>query len=357
MGVIVGEVPVSLALARVASVTESEVGRARGRRYASIVGRSFNRGLSRGTIAALALCFAALLPTDAAVAKPGYQVSPPSLELSLFVGASNGYSLFVDGERPDRVTVSVSRAALATATYEVPGRVTDSRIEANLGALGRISVGFRPRVLEGGKPIDSERCKGRQRTNEKGRFVGTVEFHGELDFADASATRVEGNRFRSFRIVCRRQRRARTSAGPLPGAALGRIVAAARAPGGTTLFSALTRVPDIKPGATWEFGAFRSETLGRIKVTREVRNASYVGVAESAPGALPTTATVEPPAPFHGSAAFSQSPGLPAAWSGSLGVELPGTAIVPLTGPAFAAGLCRGSGEAEQRPCTDLLTG
>ena len=251
--------------------------------------------------------------------------------------------------------MQVIRIALANVTYEVPGRVTDSRIEANLGALGRISVGFRPRVAEGGEPIDNGRCKGRRAINEKGRFVGTVEFHGEFDFADASATRVEGNRYRTFRIVCRRQRRARVSAGPFPGAARGRIVAAARAPGATTLFDALTRVPDIKPGPTWEFGALRAETLGRIKITREVRNASYTGVTESAPGALPVTATVEPPAPFLGSAAFSQSPGLPAAWSGSLAVELPGGGIVPLTGPDFAAALCRGTGEPEQQPCTDLL--
>jgi hypothetical protein len=50
------------------------------------------------------------------------------------------------------------------------------------------SDSFRPRVKEGGEPIDNERCKGRQALNEKGHFVGEVEF-GELDFADASATR------------------------------------------------------------------------------------------------------------------------------------------------------------------------
>ena len=319
------------------------------------MGRSSNRGWSKGTIAALALCLAALLPTDAAEAKPGYEVRPPGVEFFFFASASNGYSLFVRGERPDRVEVEVDRI-VASATYEVPGRVTDSRIEANLGALGRISVGFHPRVKEGGEPIDDKRCKGRKAMNEKGQFVGTVEFHGELGFADASATRVGGNRFRNFRIVCSRHKQAQASAGPFPGAALGRVVAAARVPGFATDFSALTRVPDIKPGPTWEFGARRSETLGRIKVTREVHNASYSGVTESTPGALPVTATVEPPAPFLGAAAFSQSPGLPAAWSGSLAVELPGAGIVPLTGPDFAAALCRGSGEPEQRPCTDLLT-
>jgi hypothetical protein len=327
------------------------------RRYAFVVGRSSNRGLSRGTVAALAalaLGFAALLPADAAEGKRGYELRAPSFEHFFFASATNDYSVFVRGYRPDRVEVLVD-GALASATYEVPGRVTHSRIEADLGALGRISVGFRARVKEGGKSIDNGRCKGRESTNEKGVFVGRVEFHGELDFADASATRVSGNRFQDFRVVCSRHRHARASAAPFPGAARGRIAAAARVPGFATNFSALTRIPDIKPGPTWEFGAWRRESLGRIKVTREVHNAAYSGVTESAPGALPITATVEPPAPFVGSAVFSQDPGLPAAWSGSLAVELPGGGIVPLTGPDFAAALCRGSGEPEQRPCTDLL--
>lgn len=80
-------------------------------------------------------------------------------------------------------------------------------------------------------------------------------------------------------------------------------------------------------------------------------------MTESAAGVEPITATVEPPPPFLGSGAFSQSPGQPATWGGSLAVELPGAGAVPLTGPDFAAMLCRGSGELEQRPCTDLLTG
>jgi hypothetical protein len=329
--------------------------RERGAGYGWAVGRSSNWGWSRKAIVALSLLFAALLPISAAEAKPGYEVTSPDFELFFFANATNGYSVIVSGERPDRVAVRISRG-LATVTYEVPGRVTDSRIKANLGALGRISVGFRPRVAEGGERIDNGRCRGRKALNEKGRFVGTVEFHGELDFADVSATRAEGNRYRSFRIVCSRRKQARASAGPFPGSILGRVAAAARIPGVATYFSAVTRVPDIKPGPTWAFSASRIETFTRIKVTREVGTGSYVGVTESAPGALPVTATVEPPAPFLGSSAFTQSPGLPAAWRGSLAVELPGAGIVPLAAPGFAAALCRGAGELEQRPCTDLLS-
>jgi hypothetical protein len=323
------------------------------------VGHPSKRGLSRGTTAALAvlaISLTALLTTAAAEAKPGYQVTPPDFELFFFANATNGYSVHVAGERPGRVMVSVSRN-FETATYELPGRVTDSRIEANLGALGRISVGFHPRVTEGGGRFDNGRCRGRKALNEKGRFVGSFEFHGELDFADISATRFEGNRYRSFRVVCSRHTRVRASAAPFPGEAAGRVVAVAHVPGASTYFSALTRVPDIKPGPTWEFSAARIEDFSRIRVIREVRSASYVGVTASDPGVQPVTATVEAPAPFSGLAAFSQTPDQLAAWSGSLAVELPGAGAVPLTGPAFAAAFCRGSGELAQRPCTDLLAG
>src|SRR5689334_3950343 len=227
-------------------------------------------------------------------------------------GATNDYLVFVFAERPDKVEVQVVNG-LATATYELRGRVTENRIEANLGALGRISVGFRPRVAEGGEKIDDGRCKGRRSLNEKGRFVGTVEFHGELGFADASAVRAGGNRIRDFRTVCKRRGRAHGSAGPLPGSLLSRIAAAAHVPGVTVRFGAGTAVPDIKPGPTWGFSASRIETGGRIEITREVRSASYAGVTESGAGVVPVAATVEPGGPFVGSASFSQAPGQPAA--------------------------------------------
>ena len=59
-----------------------------------------------------------------------------------------------------------------------------------------------------------------------------------------------------------------------------------------------------------------------------------------------TWATVEPPRPFSGSASFSRS--AQSTWIGSLGVELPGVGIVPLTGDEYAARLYWG--EPEQSP-------
>lgn len=61
-------------------------------------------------------------------------------------------------------------------------------------------------------------------------------------------------------------------------------------------------------------------------------------------GDFPLRATVTPPAPFLGSAAFQRMPAGNNAWTGSLSIELPGAGRVPLAGTGFSARLCQDSG-------------
>jgi hypothetical protein len=56
----------------------------------------------------------------------------------------------------------------------------------------------------------------------------------------------------------------------------------------------------------------------------------------SLPGMHPATATLAPPAPFHGKAAYSEETG---AWTGTLGVDLAGLRL-PLSGPDYRVHLC-----------------
>jgi len=56
----------------------------------------------------------------------------------------------------------------------------------------------------------------------------------------------------------------------------------------------------------------------------------------SLPGAHPATATLAPPPPFYGEAAYSEKSD---AWTGNLGVNLAGSKL-SLTGPAFDVHLC-----------------
>jgi hypothetical protein len=71
------------------------------------------------------------------------------------------------------------------------------------------------------------------------------------------------------------------------------------------------------------------------------------GVPESLDA--PATATVEPAAPFSGSATFGLTSPHHAEWRGDLAVGLPGYGRVPLTGPKVRSGLCRG------KACTPTL--
>jgi len=73
------------------------------------------------------------------------------------------------------------------------------------------------------------------------------------------------------------------------------------------------------------------------------------GFAVGGPTGAPTEATVEPPAPFHGSATFKLESSTEASWSGDLSVEIPTLGDVRLTGPPFWSTLCAGTA------CTETL--
>ena len=72
-------------------------------------------------LAALVLCFLAPPPAGATGAKSGYELTRPSLELFFFAEASNGYSLFVRGQRPDRVEVHLAAPVAADARQDHVG--------------------------------------------------------------------------------------------------------------------------------------------------------------------------------------------------------------------------------------------
>jgi hypothetical protein len=67
------------------------------------------------------------------------------------------------------------------------------------------------------------------------------------------------------------------------------------------------------------------------------------GLSLSAPNGMPSEATVEPPAPFSGRAAFGLESPTVATWTGDLSVELATLGRVGLVEPGFRAGACQGS--------------
>jgi hypothetical protein len=55
-----------------------------------------------------------------------------------------------------------------------------------------------------------------------------------------------------------------------------------------------------------------------------------------------TSATVRPPAPFHGTGSYAAAPDGTKSWTGSLSVSFPGAPRFPLTGPQFEDMLATG---------------
>lgn len=248
---------------------------------------------------------------------------PPGFRLE----ASNGYTLYVNGfGLRRRGTLAVTAAKKGReVNYEAPATITETSIQADLGALGEISVEFRRshraatvRCGKEGEPIRFD----------SGSWVGTIDFHGEEGFTDVEAGSARGyveqallGPFCGGGIVEGSSERAR-------GAAL-----YVRNPG---LGPELT-VYKHRPGAAALVIAYLSEWTEDIRIDRSA--SEWMPGRDFAYTPNLRTATVAPPGPFSGSARFDLGAKAGRRWSGDLTVDMPGRADVPLTGPLLRAEL------------------
>lgn len=110
------------------------------------------------------------------------------------VKASAGYSLFVfevrsHGGRAARVILVVT-GKHGSAIYAAPALVSDTSMEADLGALGKIAIAFHP---SGEARTVHSSCDQRTVSFDSGFYEGTIEFHGEDGYTDVEATSAEGD--------------------------------------------------------------------------------------------------------------------------------------------------------------------
>jgi hypothetical protein len=270
-------------------------------------------------VSATATAAASTLPWARASAK-GELPIPGAFRLQ----ASNGYTLTVLGLAPpggasSRMMLIMSGTNRAV-TYIAPATVTETSIEANLGALGEISVTFR----RSGKPATA-RCGERQVSFDSGLYEGKIAFHGEEGYADAEATSVPGNLDFYLQELCGEF--VSGGGGPRRGAQLN-----IRNPGlGPELF-----VANRKPGAAF-IEANVSEYVSGIRIDRYTRLVMPEGCFLY--DNKLRTASLRPPAPFAGSARFDRGKKAAQRWSGDLTVDMPGHSGVPLTGGALRATL------------------
>jgi hypothetical protein len=259
------------------------------------------------------LAFCAISPCLAA---PAPAVAS-SVELSAH--ASNGYRIEVTGSRR-KVRLS-ARGPAGTATYVVPGRVTQRRIVANFGKRGMIDVAFRP----GGRArieTPPNRCEGRPRVTRWGAFVGTIHFKGERGFTRLRVRHASGAIHKAPRWRCERRR-----------------VPLAEEDDGLVLFELADPRHRLEMGAfaldlgdgegLSAFFAAQSERRGRMRIRRtvfEITEGEELTFDESL-----TRATIAPPPPFAGKGVFERRKGADS-WTGTLSVVLPGTPRFSLIG-------------------------
>ncbi len=302
--------------------------------YAARVGRFVpGLGLLRGAGAvAIALLAAtlglALLAAPRALALDSDLKGSAVFELE----GSHGYSILglASSERIDgrgRIGLFVYRRGSAVS-YAAPATVTPTRLEANLGALGRISVDLVP---SGKKETLRSHC-GRDQVHgfERRVYRGTFEFHGEEGYTDAVAPEAPEDAEFLLDVLCPGRGSGEAWGAGLPGA---RLRSVSRR-GDRRLSLQLNK---NRPRKATIFSASIAERRGEIRIERSVSGRQAARAFEYDP--LLRTATVAPGAPFSGSASFRRGAAPDNRWTGDLSLDFPGESNVPLAGSGFTVHL------------------
>ncbi len=309
------------------------------------------RAVAAAALALLVVTLAAM--PGAAVAKGKYFVIPAQrLEAIQHLRAAYGFSftLVSSGKKVwGGVDKRIGGEGFEDVTYtgerEGPG---ESGFHLDLGREGRIDLHFVAHKVT--EERLSQYCKGKASVTEFGDFVGALHLHGLRGFTRIDRGSVPGTIYRGGRQVCRRRKEP-----GVDGVGIG-VKGKGYVPTGTGVIAASTTAADptffafartIKFGTETidqtNFSSAITEAEGDASVTRSssVAEEAEAGLRQPAAGDPLDTTTVEPPAPFSGSASFELLAPRKAEWSGDLAVELPGLGTVPLTGPGIEAGFCR----------------
>jgi hypothetical protein len=307
-------------------------------------------------VAALLLCLPA-----AAVARPGDEIRPRSLHLTMSAAATRGYTVSVGTLGHHRVVLTAVKGG-QSATYMVRGKVSRHHVKADFGRFGRLSLRFQgsprpfptPRRVNR-RPPPIRECRGRKPEREVGNFRGTIEFDGQRGFTRLAVGGLRGELRRSYRQVCRIVPRRRAAAIARGSAAAGEstftlalLSAHARVGRTVTRFSAINLEPPAGirlPGESLFSIVLASvqERVGRVRVIRSTFEIADPGeVRISRRGVRPAKARVNLDSPFSGAAFFrGATDASPSLWQGDFKVRLSGSGRLPLTGTRFRASLCR----------------
>ncbi len=307
--------------------------------------------MSRGRKIAAVVLGALVCVTALALPAAGADTESEELESAVAIfslKATHGYSMIVlaglDSDAPPvrggpsrgSAIVYLIRKADGAAYFSPPARMTADFVEGiptvtsmhvSLGKLGEIALDFKP---SGGKRTARHaRCNAGPVAYAAGSYEGTVEFHGEQNFTDASATSVVEQPEAFLNLLCQAERASEVSGPRLAGA---KLEVRSRQLGQLAL-----QANKNHPGAPVHITAGVEEDHPRLTVFRSVTvNAPSRAFAFDR---RLHHARLSPGGPFAGHAVFDAGAKPPNRWRGDLTVDLPGKANVRLAGPGLHVSL------------------
>jgi hypothetical protein len=323
----------------------------------------------------IALPVLALLavPGAALAAKTKTTVEPAQTTGFVKVRGTNGWTVQItagaSGSRPAHRHVAVYAKGPQHAEVDYlrfPSRFTkDGTIEAMLPGVGHIDLRYEPTEHHRIDFSNGPGCTGAPSAiGSNGVFRGTIELHVANGLTTVDAHSARGELWPHPKVTCQAPVRSKAqikreveAASAREGAGFESLSASRKLAGGTLSFNATSFPIQLRgnPPRLVDFTATYSRQLDGMFFTAsanaEVKNAEGLALSLSPLTGTPSEATVEPPAPFLGSANFTLESPTVADWIGDLRVPIPTLGTVALAGPQFRSTLCGSGG------CTDTAPG
>jgi hypothetical protein len=324
----------------------------------------------------LALPALALLavPGAALAAKTRTKVEPAQTTGFVKVRGTNGWTIQITGDtkgsRPGNRTLSVYANGPhgENVSYQrFPGHLTkDGMIEATLPGVGHIDLRYEPTEHHRIGYSNTPGCTSAPFTvGSNGVFRGTIKLHVAGGLTTVDAHSAEGELWPSPKVTCqvsvrsKEQIKRETEAA---GSGYESLSASRKLKSGTLTFEAFSLSVPLRgsPPTRWvEFTASYARRLHgmRFSASTHVGAENAEGLTISPSTGTPSEATVEPLAPFEGSAGFKLESPTVANWTGDLRVPIPTLGTVALTGPKFNPTLCGSGGCTDSRSYTHITIG
>jgi hypothetical protein len=259
------------------------------------------------------------------------------------VNGTAGYEVKVSASPGSRHVEVTAEGSEGEVEYIAPAKITAETIRARIPDVGRIEVRFRPSARERRVKVPKQCLKERPPvvSARLGRFVGTIELHGERGYTKVDAHNVAGAIGDPLANIPRKlecesheskaQTRRELGSIEFDGEPAGEGISLSAFrlfPGFPLLSPPLER--SVRKGDHYVFFVVAGENRGGVTT---VRSTSALGGSGSFSfDESLASATIAPPAPFTGTGTFVRNADGSIGWTGSLAVRLPGLGMVPLTG-------------------------